>query len=123
MLAGTHLKHYRGITYFHSHLRPNSLISSEQPGQMQTNFPSGFLVTSRSGLGIALMRVGVVAVGESSFGSDAVLRSKPGSVVSTKGGAGALKVATLARSPTTESVGSAKRSASGVGSWWSSIGG
>jgi hypothetical protein len=62
------------------------------------------------------MRDGVVAVGESSFGSDAVLRPRRVSVVSTKVGGGALKVATLARSPTTESLGSVKRSASGVGS-------
>lgn len=83
--------------------------------KVQTYLPSPFLVTSRSGFGIGLMREGVTTVGESSFTGNEAVRSSRGSGLSTNA-TGALKVATVAKSATTGSLGSPNRSGSVVGS-------
>lgn len=46
------------MAYLHSHLRENSLISSEHPAVVQRYLPSLLFMTSRSGLGMGFIREG-----------------------------------------------------------------
>lgn len=51
-----------GFAYLHSHFRRNFLSGSLQSSQVQTYFPDSSLVTSRLGLAMGLLRMGVGCV-------------------------------------------------------------